>query len=158
MRRRPSSSQARPSLTEAVARYYFKLLAIKDEYEVARLYAETDFTQRVAAQFEGDYKLRFHLAPPTLNKPDPRRGEPKKSTYGPWMLQAFRVLAKLRRFRGGALDIFGRTDERQKERALISASTRRSIDELLARLTPSELRAGGFVWRRSPSTSAATAT
>ncbi len=57
-------------LTEAVARYYFKLLAIKDEYEVARLYAETDFVKRVAAQFEGDYKLTFHLAPPTLNKPE----------------------------------------------------------------------------------------
>ncbi len=63
-------------LTEAVARYYFKLLAIKDEYEVARLYAESDFTQRVAAQFEGDYKLTFHLAPPVFNKPDPRTGVP----------------------------------------------------------------------------------
>jgi len=123
-------------LTEAVARYYFKLLAIKDEYEVARLYAETDFTQRVAAQFEGDYKLRFHLAPPTLNKPDPQSGEPKKSTYGPWMLPAFRVLAKLRRFRGGALDIFGKTDERRQERALIT-QYETLVDELLARLAPS---------------------
>ena len=64
-------------LTEAVARYYFKLLAIKDEYEVARLYAETDFVQRVAAQFEGDYKLKFHLAPPTLKKADGGAGEPQ---------------------------------------------------------------------------------
>ena len=63
-------------LTEAVARYYFKLLAIKDEYEVARLYAESDFAQRVAAQFEGDYKLTFHLAPPLFNKTDPRTGVP----------------------------------------------------------------------------------
>ena len=86
-------------LTEAVARYYFKLLAIKDEYEVARLYAETDFLARVRAQFEGDYKLAFHLAPPAFNKPDAATGEAKKSTYGPWMLNAFRVLAKLRRRR-----------------------------------------------------------
>jgi indolepyruvate ferredoxin oxidoreductase len=123
-------------LTEAVARYYFKLLAIKDEYEVARLYAETDFSERVAAQFEGDYKLRFHLAPPTLNKPDAQSGEPKKSTYGPWMLPAFRVLAKLRRFRGTALDIFGKTHERRQERALIT-QYEALVDELLARLTPS---------------------
>src|SRR5690242_3416702 len=99
-------------LTEAVARYHFKLLAIKDEYEVARLYAETDFVDRVAAQFEGSYKLNFHLAPPTTNKTDAATGEARKSTYGPWMLPAFRLLAKMRRFRGGALDIFGRTEER----------------------------------------------
>jgi indolepyruvate ferredoxin oxidoreductase len=122
-------------LTEAVARYYFKLLAIKDEYEVARLYAETDFARRVADQFEGDYKLRFHLAPPTLNKPDKPAGEPKKSTYGPWMMPAFRVLAKLRRFRGGALDVFGRTAERRQERALIG-EYETLVDELLARLSP----------------------
>src|SRR5690242_919184 len=122
-------------LTEAVARYYFKLLAIKDEYEVARLYAETDFTQRVAAQFEGDYKLNFHLAPPTLNKPAADTGEPKKSTYGPWMMPAFRVLAKMRRFRGGALDIFGKTDERKQERALI-VQYERLVNELLEKLSP----------------------
>jgi len=107
------------ALTEAVARYYFKLLAIKDEFEVARLYAETDFAARVAAQFEGDYKLTFHLAPPVFNKPDPLTGEAKKSIYGPWMLSAFRVLAKLRRFRGGPLDVFSKTVERRMERALI---------------------------------------
>src|SRR5439155_17092597 len=106
-------------LTEAVARYYFKLLAIKDEYEVARLYAETDFVQRVAAQFEGDYKLNFHLAPPTLNKPDTKTGQPAKSQYGPWMMSAFRVLAKLRRFRGTALDVLARSPERKMERGLI---------------------------------------
>ena len=122
-------------LTEAVARYYFKLLAIKDEYEVARLYAETDFTQRVAAQFEGDYKLRFHLAPPTLNKPDTKTGEPKKSTYGPWMLPAFRMLAKMRKFRGGAFDIFGKTEERRQERALIG-QYEQLVAEVLERLSP----------------------
>jgi indolepyruvate ferredoxin oxidoreductase len=122
-------------LTEAVARYYFKLLAIKDEYEVARLYAETDFVDRVKAQFEGDYKLNFHLAPPTLNKPDEQTGQAKKSTYGPWMLPAFRVLAKLRGVRGTALDVFGKTDERKRERALIG-EYEQLVDELLASLSP----------------------
>ena len=122
-------------LTEAVARYYFKLLAIKDEYEVARLYAETDFVQRVANQFEGDYTLNFHLAPPTLNKPDAKTGVPKKSKYGPWMMSAFRVLAKMRRFRGTALDIFARSPERKMERALIG-EYEAVINEILERLTP----------------------
>jgi len=114
-----SKVAASSALTEAVARYYFKLLAIKDEFEVARLYAETDFVARVAAQFEGDYKLNFHLAPPVVNKPDAATGEAKKSVYGPWMMTAFRVLAKLRRFRGTVLDPFSKTAERRMERALI---------------------------------------
>ncbi|MDQ2915790.1 MAG: indolepyruvate ferredoxin oxidoreductase family protein, partial [Pseudomonadota bacterium] len=89
----------------------------------------------IAAQFEGDYKLKFHLAPPTLNKAEGKAGEPKKSTYGPWMLPVFRVLAKMRRFRGGALDIFGRTEERRQERALIG-QYETLVDELLSRLSP----------------------
>ncbi len=123
------------ALTEAVARDYFKLLAIKDEYEVARLYAESDFAQRVAAQFEGNYKLTFHLAPPLSNKPDATTGVPKKSTYGPWMMSAFRLLAKMRRFRGTALDIFGKTDERKQERKLIG-DYEKVVDEILGRLAP----------------------
>ncbi|HSV21016.1 MAG TPA: indolepyruvate ferredoxin oxidoreductase family protein [Casimicrobiaceae bacterium] len=122
-------------LTEAVARYYFKLLAIKDEYEVARLYAETDFLQRVAAQFEGDYKLRFWLAPPATNKPDGKSGEARKTKYGPWMMPVFRVLAKLRRLRGGALDVFGRTAERRMERQLI-VDYEKLVDELIGALGP----------------------
>jgi indolepyruvate ferredoxin oxidoreductase len=122
-------------LTEAVARYYFKLLAVKDEYEVARLYAETDFVERVAAQFEGDYKLNFHLAPPTTNKPDPTTGEPRKTRYGPWMMPVFRVLAKLRRVRGTALDVFGKTAERKMERALIG-EYEALMAEVLDRMTP----------------------
>ena len=78
------------ALTEAVARYYFKLLAVKDEYEVARLYAETDFRKRVAEQFDGDYRLVFHLAPPLVAKPDAATGFVKKRTYGPWMMKGFR--------------------------------------------------------------------
>jgi len=123
------------ALTEAVARYYFKLLAVKDEYEVARLYAQSDFAARVADQFDGDYKLTFSLAPPLLAKPDPVTGEVQKRTYGPWMLSAFRVLAKLRRFRGTALDVFGRTAERRMERAL-PGEYAQLIDELLATLAP----------------------
>jgi indolepyruvate ferredoxin oxidoreductase len=123
------------ALTEAVARYYFKLLAVKDEYEVARLYTATDFTERVASTFDGDYKIRFHLAPPVFNKPDPVTGEAKKSVYGPWMMGAFRVLAKMRRLRGGALDVFGRTAERRMERALPSEYVA-IVDETLAALAP----------------------
>ena len=123
------------TLTEAVARYYFKLLAIKDEYEVARLYTDGEFEKRVAAQFEGDYKLTFHLAPPLTNAPDATTGEAKKSTYGPWMLRAFRVLAKMKGLRGTAFDIFGRTTERKMERQLIT-DYEALIDELLPRLAP----------------------
>ena len=123
------------ALTEAVARYYFKLLAVKDEYEVARLYAETDFRERVAAPFEGDYTLTFHLAPPVFNKPDPVTGEARKSVYGPWMMSAFRALAKMRRLRGTALDVFGRTAERKTERALLGEYDA-LVDELLASLAP----------------------
>jgi indolepyruvate ferredoxin oxidoreductase len=123
------------ALTAAVARYYFKLLAIKDEYEVARLYAESDFAERVAAQFEGDYTLRFNLAPPLLVKPDPVTGAVAKKTYGPWMMRAFRMLARMRGLRGTALDVFGRTAERRMERALIG-DYESVIAELLGRLAP----------------------
>jgi indolepyruvate ferredoxin oxidoreductase len=121
------------ALAEAVARYYFKLLAIKDEYEVARLYTDGEFVRRVAAQFEGNYKLRFHLAPPLTNKADPVTAEPKKSSYGPWMLGAFRVLAKMKGLRGGALDVFGKTAERKAERQLIT-DYEALLDELAAKL------------------------
>ncbi len=121
------------ALSEAVARAYFKLLAIKDEYEVARLYAETDFVAQVARQFEGDYRLVFHLAPPLTTKADGATGEPRKKSYGPWMLRAFRALAKLRRLRGTPLDVFGRTAERRMERALIG-EYEALVDELLGGL------------------------
>jgi len=107
-------------LTEAVARYYFKLMAYKDEYEVARLYADPSFARKIEAMFEGDYKLKFHLAPPIFNRPDPRTGEASKSQFGAWMMPAFRILAKLKGLRGTALDIFGYTEERRIERRLIA--------------------------------------
>ena len=109
----------RSGLAEAVARYYAKLLAYKDEYEVARLYTDKAFKRSIAAQFAGDYKLEFNLAPPLLAKRDPNSGELKKKTFGPWMLKAFSVLAKCKGLRGGALDVFGYTAERKSERQLI---------------------------------------
>ena len=119
VRQEEQSKTGSSKLAEAVARYYAKLLAYKDEYEVARLYTDGAFRSKIASMFEGDYKLVFHLAPPLLAKPDPRSGEPAKMRFGPWMLGAFKVLAKLKGLRGTALDIFGRTDERRMERALI---------------------------------------
>jgi indolepyruvate ferredoxin oxidoreductase len=106
-------------LSEAVARYYAKLLAYKDEYEVARLYSDGAFRRKIDGMFEGDYKLVFHLAPPLLAKPDPRSGEPGKMRFGGWVLNLFGILASLKGLRGTALDIFGRTEERRMERALI---------------------------------------
>jgi indolepyruvate ferredoxin oxidoreductase len=122
-------------LSEAVARYLFKLMAYKDEYEVARLHTDTSFLDKVAAQFEGDYTLNYHLAPPLLAKKN-AQGELQKQRFGPWVLSAFRVLAKLKGLRGTAFDIFGHTEERKTERALIT-EYRCCIDELLRGLNAS---------------------
>ncbi len=102
----------------AVARYAFKLMAYKDEYEVARLYTDGEFQRRIDAAFEGDFKLRFHLAPPLLAGRDPHTGEARKREYGAWMLWAFRGLARLKGLRGTAWDPFGYTRERRAERRL----------------------------------------
>jgi len=120
------------ALAEAVARYAFKLMAYKDEYEVARLYTSGEFQRRLKQQFEGDYTLHFHLAPPLLAKKD-EQGRLLKREYGPWMFTAFRWLAKLKFLRGGALDPFGRTEERRIERKLI-ADYFATIDGLLPKL------------------------
>jgi indolepyruvate ferredoxin oxidoreductase len=130
----PGKARGQSGLTEAVARYYFKLLAYKDEYEVARLYADPAFMEKVRSQFDGDYKLHFHLAPPLLARRNDK-GELVKREYGSWMFAAFKVLAKLRFLRGTALDIFGHTEERRGERQLIR-DYEHVVDELLARLTP----------------------
>ncbi len=127
-------------LTEAVARYLFKLMAYKDEYEVARLYTDPRFTQKIAGMFEGDYAVKYHLAPPIFNKPDPVTGEAKKSQYGPWVMTAFRILARLKGLRGTALDVFGHTGERRTERRLI-AEYRVMVEELLGRLDRQNLPA-----------------
>ncbi|WP_426801859.1 indolepyruvate ferredoxin oxidoreductase family protein [Xanthomonas campestris] len=120
------------ALSTAVARYAFKLMAYKDEYEVARLYTRGDFQRRVQQQFEGDYQLRFHLAPPLFAKKD-ANGQPIKREYGPWMFSAFKLLARLKFLRGGKLDVFGYTAERRGERQLI-ADYLATVDTLLQRL------------------------
>ena len=110
-----------PALTEAVAFNYFKLLAYKDEYEVARLYSNGDFTRQLQEQFGGDYRIEFHLAPSWLAKRDKHTSEPRKRSFGPWMLNAFGLLAKFKFLRGTGLDPFGRSLERRQERELIEA-------------------------------------
>lgn len=116
---RQADSGADQALSRAVARYYFKLLAYKDEYEVARLYSEPAFRQALEAQFEGDYRLHFHLAPSWLAKPDLRTGAPIKREFGPWMLRVFGVLARFKFLRGSVFDPFGHSAERKVERELI---------------------------------------
>ncbi|MBT5158142.1 MAG: indolepyruvate ferredoxin oxidoreductase family protein, partial [Alphaproteobacteria bacterium] len=106
-------------LAEAVARNYFKLLAYKDEYEVARLFTDPAFMEKIKLQFGGDYTLKFHMAPPLLARPDPLTGKIEKMEFGPWMMKAFGLLAKLKGLRGGTFDIFGYTEERKTERQLI---------------------------------------
>ena len=124
-------------LTTAVAKYLFKLMAYKDEYEVARLYTDPAFLNGIEAQFEGDYKLVFHLAPPAFAKRN-ARGELVKRRYGPWMLGAFGVLAKLKFLRGTVFDPFGHSEERRTERRLIADYTA-LIDELLVGLDDKNL-------------------
>jgi indolepyruvate ferredoxin oxidoreductase len=155
----PTGGLGQWPLTEAVARCHFKLMAYKDEYEVARLYTNGQFLERAREQFEGDYKLKFNLAPPLL-APRNAKGEPVKSEYGPWVFAAFRVLAKLRRLRGTWLDVFGRTEERRAERALID-QYEATIAGLLPRLAednvaqavdiasiPEQIRGYGYVKER----------
>jgi len=125
------------ALTEAVARYAFKLMAYKDEYEVARLYTGGHFQRRLQQQFEGDYRLHFHLAPPLLAKKD-EHGRLLKREYGPWMFTVFRWLAKLKFLRGTALDPFGRTAERRMERQLV-ADYFATVQRLLQRLDPGNI-------------------
>jgi indolepyruvate ferredoxin oxidoreductase len=121
------------ALTEAVARYAFKLMAYKDEYEVARLHTAPEFRRQIEQQFEGDYTVRFHLAPPLFAKKD-ADGHLVKAEYGPWMLRAFGLLAKFKGLRGTALDPFGYTAERKGERQLIADYVAR-MDELVAGLS-----------------------
>ena len=146
-------------LSNAVAHYLFKLMAYKDEYEVARLYTAPAFREKIAAMFDGDYQLKFHLAPPLLAKHD-SHGHLIKREYGPWMMRAFGVLAHLRFLRGGVLDPFGYTSERKQERALIGAY-RETVAVLLSKLSvdnlaqavaiariPEEIRGYGHVKER----------
>ncbi len=125
-------------LTEAAARAFFKLMAYKDEYEVARLYSAPAFRRSLRETFRREDKLTVHLAPPLLSATDPRTGHLQKREFGPWIFPAFRILASLKGLRGTAFDPFGRTEERKMERQLIEdyAGT---IDTLLANLTADNL-------------------
>jgi indolepyruvate ferredoxin oxidoreductase len=125
-RRVPDST----ALSFAVAENLAKLMAYKDEYEVARLYANGTFEEDLKSRFAGSYRLEFSLAPPFLAPRDKRTGELKKRSYGPWVFTMFKVLARLRGIRGSALDPFARTEERRTERKLIQ-DYRGTISEIL---------------------------
>ena len=125
-------------LADAVARYLFKLMAYKDEYEVARLYTDGAFHKQVENEFDGNsLRFEFHLAPPLLARRDKTTGLPRKMSFGPWLLPAFRLLAKLKGLRGTPFDPFGRSIERRTERKLI-ADYEAMLDEVLAGLDARE--------------------
>lgn len=133
-----AEQRSMPGETEfatAVASGLFKLMAYKDEYEVARLFTATDFRSALDKQFVGPYRIKYHLAPPLISRPDEATGRPMKSTFGPWVFSAFRVLASLKRLRGTPFDLLGYQKERQAERHLV-----RDYDDLIkvvaARLSP----------------------
>jgi indolepyruvate ferredoxin oxidoreductase len=122
-------------LADAVGRYLFKLMAYKDEYEVARLYADVSFAKQVRSELGGEHlRLYVHLAPPLLARADKVTGEPKKMTFGPWIFPLFRLLAKFKFLRGTAFDPFGYTVERRRERALVR-EYEMMLEEVLARLS-----------------------
>jgi indolepyruvate ferredoxin oxidoreductase len=123
------------ALTSVVARSHHKLLAVKDEWEVARLFASPDFQRALNHEFEGPYKLHFHIGAWPFARPDPQTGVTGKGEAGPWVMTAFRVMARLRFLRGSLLDPFRNSDERKLERKLL-AEFETDIDAALARLSP----------------------
>jgi indolepyruvate ferredoxin oxidoreductase len=133
--REAKRTPGRDALSWAVAKNYFKLLAYKDEYEVARLYTDDAFQRQLDRTFEGGYKLEFHLAPPILSKTDPATGRPRKMRFGPWMMTAFKLLAKMKGLRGTRFDIFGYSAERRLERRLI-ADYEALLDDIVPLLKP----------------------
>jgi indolepyruvate ferredoxin oxidoreductase len=130
-----SRARGYSGLVRAAARNLFTLMAYKDEYEVARLYSDGAFLKKLQQQFDGDFTLEYHLAPPLLASRDPSTGEPRKRAFGPWILRIFRILARLRRLRGTVFDIFGYTRERRMERRLI-AEYEAILRELAVSLSP----------------------
>jgi indolepyruvate ferredoxin oxidoreductase len=149
------------ALAEAAARYLYKLMAYKDEFEVARLHSDPAFLAKLDAQFKNGYTVKYNLAPPTISKRDPITGELIKRQFGPWMLSAFRMLAKFKGLRAGALDVFSRTEERRHERQLIEDYIKQ-LDEIGAKLNsanhgaavalasvPDEIRGYGHVKERN---------
>ena len=132
--------EAGDSLTHTVAQQLFKLMAYKDEYEVARLHSDDAFLTKLDAQFTGNYSIRFHLAPPLLSKANPNTGKVKKYEFGPWLMPVFRILAKLKWLRGTRWDVFALTSERRQEREDL---VRYQVDlaEVCDRLAPDNYRA-----------------
>ncbi|MHB2165428.1 indolepyruvate ferredoxin oxidoreductase family protein [Alsobacter sp. R-9] len=128
------------ALTEAAARSLAKLMAYKDEYEVGRLYSDGEFLKTLRGQFDGDLRISVHLAPPLLARRDETTGLPRKTTFGPWMLRAMGVLAKLKGLRGTAFDVFGYTQERRTERRLV-AEFEALLDDIARDLSAANLPA-----------------
>jgi len=126
------------ALTEAAARYFYKLMAYKDEYEVARLHSDPAFLSELDAQFPNGYTVEYNLAPPMFSKRDPETGELIKQKYGAWVLKAFRHLAKFKNLRGGKWDIFGKTEERRQERQAIEDYSK-LLDEIAGKLNRDNL-------------------
>jgi indolepyruvate ferredoxin oxidoreductase len=126
------------TFTRTAAKALFKTLAYKDEYEVARLHAESGFIGKLREEYGDGARIRFHLAPPILSRETDARGRPRKKEFGAWMLPVFRLLAKMKMLRGTRLDVFGMTDERRMERALI-AELEGQLDEIIDNLTAANI-------------------
>jgi indolepyruvate ferredoxin oxidoreductase len=122
-------------LPRAVAINYAKLLAYKDEYEVARLYTDGRFEKQLRDQFDGDIKIKFNLAPPIMSGGTDALGRPNKRAFGPWMMPVFRLLAKMKHLRGTAFDIFAQTPHRRLERDLITGYEK-DVAHILTVLSP----------------------
>ncbi len=125
-------------MTEAAAKNLFKLMAIKDEYEVARLYTDGSFAAEMSKQFQSYEKLEFHLAPPIMGRRG-KDGTPRKSSFGPWMMKGFRLLAAMKGLRGTAFDLFGYSAERRMERQLL-AQYEADLELVTAALAPGQDR------------------
>ncbi|OFW98969.1 MAG: pyruvate ferredoxin oxidoreductase, partial [Alphaproteobacteria bacterium RIFCSPHIGHO2_12_FULL_63_12] len=138
IRRQSSAVDMDGVFSRTVARNLFKLMAYKDEYEVARLYTDGAFRKKLAAEFSGDYRLKFHMAPPVLNRGTDDLGRPKKSEFGPWLYAALRLLKHFKFLRGGPFDPFGKSHERRLERELIEKYRARILD-IAGRLTSENL-------------------
>jgi indolepyruvate ferredoxin oxidoreductase len=136
--RRAEAALGSEALTDAVVRSLFKLMAYKDEYEVARLHMESGFLDELRQEFEGDFKTKYHLAPPLLPSRKDARGRPRKRAFGPWLQMPLKLLARAKFLRGTAFDPFGYTAERRSERELISWYEQQ-IDAILAKLTAKNL-------------------
>jgi indolepyruvate ferredoxin oxidoreductase len=132
-----AASPASAELSEAVAKNLFKLMSYKDEYEVARLYTDGSFAKKLSEKFDGNFRLKFYLAPPIFAKRD-KAGRLQKKEYGGWMLHAFHLLARLKFLRGTSYDPFGRTAERQMERRLVEDYFA-MIDQRTAALTAAQI-------------------